>query len=116
MGQVKEFLKNIIDQKEKEEKDRAKKAKQEALARMKKKKLENKWKDKMVQIEEEQGPKCVSCSEGYTAKPSDILGVYVFSKRMQMQEWSGTGSNVSKTHGYTTVPHNNFIHFTCHQD
>ena len=35
---------------------------------------------------------------------------------MQVQEWSGTGSNVSKTHGYTTVTHNNYIHFQCHQE
>ena len=86
----------------------------DAIMRMKKKKDTNKWKDKMMAVEEEKGPKCVSCSEGYTAKPNEILGVYVFSKRMQMQEWSGTGSNVSTSQGYTTVTHNNYIHFKCH--
>lgn len=54
----------------------------DAMMRMKKKKEANKWKDKMLLVEEEKGPKCVSCSEGYTAKPNEILGVYVFSKRM----------------------------------
>ena len=49
---------------------------------MKKKKEANIWKAKMLEVKEEQGPKCVSCDEGYTAKPSEILGVYVFSKRM----------------------------------
>jgi hypothetical protein len=79
---VKEFLTNIINQKKKEELERAKKAKMDAMMRMKKKKEANKWKDKMLMVEEEKGPKCVSCSEGYTAKPNEILGVYVFSKRM----------------------------------
>jgi len=63
----------------------------------KKKELADKFKDKMNEVQEEKGPKCVSCEEGYTAKPSEILGVYVFSKRMQMQEWSGIGSNMTTT-------------------
>ena len=49
---------------------------------MKKKKVANKFMTQMLEVKEEQGPKCVSCDEGYTTKPSEILGVYVFSKRM----------------------------------
>ena len=114
-AEVKDFLKNLIDQKRKEQQERAKKAKLAALAKMKKKKeLADKF--KFSEVQEEKGPKCVSCEEGYTAKPNEILGVYVFSKRMQMQEWSGIGSNMTTTQGYTTVTHNNFIHFKCHQD
>jgi hypothetical protein len=32
-------------------------------------------------MKEETGPKCVACEDGYTAKPNEILGLYVFSKK-----------------------------------
>ena len=51
--EVKEFLTNIIKQKKEEEQKKAKKAKMEATKRMMAKKNANKWKDKMIQIEEE---------------------------------------------------------------
>ena len=87
-----------------------------AQKRMMQKKAANKFLAQIEKVQEEKGPKCVACEEGYTAKPNEILGVYVFSKRMQMQEWSGVGANMTTTQGYTTVTHNNYIHFKCHQD
>ena len=61
-------------------------------------------------MEEEKGPKCVTCEEGYTAKPGDILGMYVFSKRLSFKDWNGKRGG-SQTQGYTTVTHSNFIHY-----
>ena len=43
----------------------------------------------MKNMEEELGPKCVSCEDGYTSKPGEIMGMYVFSKRMPFREWNG---------------------------
>jgi E3 ubiquitin-protein ligase UBR4 len=56
------------------------------------------------------------CLEGYTKKPHDILGMYVFSKKAKLSEISGSGRGYTTTIGYTTVTHSNFIHFLCHQN
>ena len=63
---------------------------------------------------EETGPKCIVCYEGYTKKPAEFLGMYVFSKRLNISEISEMEGGFTKTMGYTTVTHSNFIHFTCH--
>jgi len=66
----------------------------------------------MKSVEEEKGPKCVSCEDGYKAKPGEIMGVYVFSKRQTFREWTGAGATLnSQSQGYTTVTHCNYIHF-----
>lgn len=67
-------------------------------------------------MQEEAGPKCVVCQEGYTKKPTDVLGMYVFSKKLKVCEMSPSGSGFVNTIGYTTVTHSSFIHFTCHQN
>ncbi|KAI3768455.1 hypothetical protein L2E82_19139 [Cichorium intybus] len=64
--------------------------------------------------EEEDGLACMVCREGYTLRPTDLLGVYTFSKRVNL----GVGTSGS-TRGdcvYTTVSHFNIIHFQCHQE
>jgi hypothetical protein len=33
---------------------------------------------------DETGPKCIVCQEGYTKKPTEVLGMYVFSKRLKI--------------------------------
>lgn len=65
---------------------------------------------------EETGPKCIVCLEGYTKKPTEVLGMYVFSKKLKVSEISEGVSGFTTTMGYTTVTHSNFIHFTCHQN
>ncbi|KAJ6819607.1 auxin transport protein BIG [Iris pallida] len=64
--------------------------------------------------EEEDGLACMVCREGYGLRPNDMLGVYSYSKRVNL----GTCSSGS-TRGdcvYTTVSHFNIIHFQCHQE
>ena len=86
-----------------------------ATMRLQKKGASNKFLSMADAVQDEQGPKCVACEDGYTAKPGDVLGVYVFSKRMPFREWTGAGSTQSsQSQGYTTVTHNNYIHFQCH--
>ena len=71
----------------------------------------------MESVEEEKGPKCVSCEDGYKAKPGEIMGVYVFAKKYAFKEWTGPGSGLNhQSYGYTTVTHNNYIHYQCHQE
>lgn len=66
----------------------------------------------MESVEEEKGPKCVSCEDGYKAKPGEIMGVYVFAKKYAFKEWTGPGSGLNhQSYGYTTVTHNNYIHY-----
>lgn len=64
--------------------------------------------------EEEGGLACMVCREGYSLKPDCLLGVYTFSKRVNL----GVQTSGS-TRGdcvYTTVSHFNIIHFSCHQE
>ncbi|XP_062193855.1 auxin transport protein BIG-like [Phragmites australis] len=64
--------------------------------------------------EEEDGLACMVCREGYTLRPTDMLGIYAFSKRVNLgatTSGSGRGDCV-----YTTVSHFNIIHYQCHQE
>ncbi|RZC70316.1 hypothetical protein C5167_033447 [Papaver somniferum] len=65
-------------------------------------------------VEEEDGLACMVCREGYSLRPNDMLGIYSYSKRVNL----GIGISGS-TRGecvYTTVSHFNIIHFQCHQE
>ncbi|KAL2329771.1 hypothetical protein Fmac_017352 [Flemingia macrophylla] len=65
--------------------------------------------------EEEDGLACMVCQEGYSLRPADLLGVYSYSKRVNL----GVGSSGSARGGegvYTTVSYFNIIHFQCHQE
>ncbi|XP_050227128.1 auxin transport protein BIG [Mercurialis annua] len=64
--------------------------------------------------EEEGGLACMVCREGYSLRPTDLLGVYSYSKRVNL----GVGSSGSARGEcvYTTVSYFNIIHFQCHQE
>ncbi|PIA63273.1 hypothetical protein AQUCO_00200948v1 [Aquilegia coerulea] len=64
--------------------------------------------------EEEDGLACMVCREGYSLRPNDMLGIYSYSKRVNL----GTGTSGSSRGEcvYTTVSHFNIIHFQCHQE
>lgn len=67
-----------------------------------------------VEEEEEDALACMVCREGYSLRPIDLLGVYSYSKRVNLgvsSSGSGRGECV-----YTTVSHFNIIHFQCHQE
>ncbi|CAN0876126.1 Auxin transport protein BIG [Linum grandiflorum] len=64
--------------------------------------------------EEADGLACMVCREGYSLRPSDLLGVYTFSKRVNLGA-STTGSARGEC-VYTTVSYFNIIHFQCHQE
>ncbi|KAG6555165.1 hypothetical protein Mapa_003204 [Marchantia paleacea] len=64
--------------------------------------------------EEEAGLACMVCREGYRLRPTDMLGTYCYSKRMNLA--LGMSSHVRAEWVYTTVSHFNVIHFQCHQE
>ncbi|XP_027153889.1 auxin transport protein BIG [Coffea eugenioides] len=64
--------------------------------------------------EEEDGLACMVCREGYRLRPTDLLGVYTYSKRVNLGV--GTSGNARGDCVYTTVSHFNIIHFQCHQE
>ena len=64
--------------------------------------------------EEEDGLACMVCREGYSLRPTDLLGVYSYSKRVNL----GVGISGSSRGEcvYTTVSYFNIIHYQCHQE
>lgn len=65
-------------------------------------------------VEEENGLACMVCREGYSLRPADLLGVYSYSKRVNLG--SGNSGIARGECVYTTVSHFNIIHFQCHQE
>lgn len=64
--------------------------------------------------EEEDGLACMVCREGYRLRPNDLLGVYSYSKRVNLGV--STSGSARGECVYTTVSHFNMIHFQCHQE
>ncbi|KAF6169153.1 hypothetical protein GIB67_038650 [Kingdonia uniflora] len=64
--------------------------------------------------EEEDGVACMVCREGYSLRPNDMLGIYSYSKRVNLGV--GTSGSSRGECVYTTVSHFNIIHFQCHQE
>ncbi|KAL8124720.1 auxin transport protein BIG isoform X1 [Apium graveolens] len=64
--------------------------------------------------EEEDGLACMVCREGYSLRPTDLLGVYTYSKRVNLGV--GTSGSARGDCVYTTVSHFNIIHYQCHQE
>ncbi|KAJ7974259.1 auxin transport protein (BIG) [Quillaja saponaria] len=64
--------------------------------------------------EEEDGLACMVCREGYSLRPADLLGVYSYSKRVNLGV--GTSGSARGECVYTTVSYFNIIHFQCHQE
>ncbi|KAM1666136.1 hypothetical protein ACFX1X_045806 [Malus domestica] len=67
-----------------------------------------------VEEEEEDGLACMVCREGYSLRPTDLLGVYSYSKRVNLG--AGTSGSARGECVYTTVSYFNIIHFQCHQE
>uniref|UniRef100_A0A1J3J544 Auxin transport protein BIG n=1 Tax=Noccaea caerulescens TaxID=107243 RepID=A0A1J3J544_NOCCA len=64
--------------------------------------------------EEEDGLACMVCREGYKLRPTDLLGAYSYSKRVNLGV--GTSGSARGECVYTTVSYFNIIHFQCHQE
>ncbi len=64
--------------------------------------------------EEEDGLACMVCREGYSLRPTDLLGVYSYSKRVNLGV--GPSGSARGEYVYTTVSYFNIIHFQCHQE
>ncbi|XP_050383808.1 auxin transport protein BIG [Argentina anserina] len=67
-----------------------------------------------VEEEEEDGLACMVCREGYSLRPTDLLGVYSYSKRVNLG--AGTSGSARGECVYTSVSYFNIIHFQCHQE
>ena len=44
------------------------------------------WKEEMKSLKDEQGVVCTVCQEGYTYKPTEPIGVYIYSKLLPAKE------------------------------
>lgn len=66
----------------------------------------------MTEIHDESGLICSICREGYKFHPQKVLGIYVYIKRVQAEEFE---QRAKKKEVYSTVTHFNVVHFDCHQ-
>ena len=64
------------------------------------------------QIEVEKGLTCSMCLEGYQCKPQNVLGIYVFMKRVEIEPFE---REARKRMGHSTVTYFILMHFECHQ-
>jgi len=108
-----DYVKNLVNAEDSEKKKKAEKRKKAMLARMKKNKMINK-KIKYDDIKEEKGIRCIICQEGYQESNQDLMGVYVFVKKIIMAADKVISKNEEA--GYTSVTHFNSIHFKCHRN
>ncbi|KAG8431951.1 hypothetical protein GDO86_019058 [Hymenochirus boettgeri] len=65
----------------------------------------------MEELIEEPGLTCCICREGYKFQPTKVLGIYTFTKRMNLEELE---NKPRKQQGYSTVSHFNIVHYDCH--
>lgn len=65
----------------------------------------------MDDLMEEAGLVCVICREGYKFQSTKVLGIYTFTKRVNMDDFE---NKIRNTAGYITVSHFNVVHIDCH--
>ncbi|KAK7896704.1 hypothetical protein WMY93_022029 [Mugilogobius chulae] len=65
----------------------------------------------MEELIEEPGLTCCICREGYKFQPTKVLGIYTFTKRVNLEEFE---NKPRKQQGYSTVSHFNIVHYDCH--
>lgn len=65
----------------------------------------------MEKLREETGLICFICREGYACQPNKVLGIYTYTKRINVEDYE---TKPRKTMGYTTVTHFNIVHVDCH--
>ncbi|XP_069096233.1 E3 ubiquitin-protein ligase UBR4 isoform X5 [Pleurodeles waltl] len=65
----------------------------------------------MEELIEEPGLTCCICREGYKFQPTKVLGIYTFTKRLNLEE---AENKPRKQQGYSTVSHFNIVHYDCH--
>jgi E3 ubiquitin-protein ligase UBR4 len=75
----------------------------------------------LEELADERGFSCMVCHEGYSYKPTEMLGFYVYAKKCNIHgEKMASGPLAARNDkgekGYTTVSHFNIIHFSCHRD
>jgi hypothetical protein len=85
-GEASSFLQKMIDQQNEEKRRQAQKKREEIMRQMNAKKAANKFVQQLdsVAMQEELGPKCVVCQDGYTKKASEVMGMYVYSKKLKI--------------------------------
>jgi len=86
------------------------------------------WMLEMEAMEEEEGPVCLVCQEGFKCKPQEALGIYLYAKGVPSQNLAAIegenppGASAPSSKGrksrslITSVTAMNWIHATCHQN
>lgn len=117
--EVHEALKSKIDKEEEDKKKAAIAKKKAMMAKRMKHTASNKFAKMAQEIKEDEdkGPKCIVCHEGYLKKPNEILGAYTYNKKCIFSELvGGNFENIRKQTGFITVTQFNAIHLVCHQE
>lgn len=65
-------------------------------------------------MEDERGFRCVVCQEGYSYKPEEILGAYIYSKSCEIRGSDNFNEKFTAATGISSVTHLGLIHLSCH--
>ncbi|KAA8491130.1 putative E3 ubiquitin-protein ligase [Porphyridium purpureum] len=60
----------------------------------------------MDELEDEVGPACLVCGDGYVSSPANVLGLYVHCSRVKV--------GAPQHYCFTSVTHFNAVHLSCH--
>jgi hypothetical protein len=100
---VYEFSQSLM-QKDKNDKKMKAQAKRDLLLK------KSKFVPSAPKIIEEKGLQCGVCFEGYSSKPLELMGVYIFAKKIPLE----SDSKHPRSFGYSTNTQFNCIHLSCH--
>eukprot|EP00358_Blepharisma_japonicum_P002481 CAMPEP_0202954788 /NCGR_PEP_ID=MMETSP1395-20130829/51131_1 /ASSEMBLY_ACC=CAM_ASM_000871 /TAXON_ID=5961 /ORGANISM="Blepharisma japonicum, Strain Stock R1072" /LENGTH=154 /DNA_ID=CAMNT_0049670607 /DNA_START=2456 /DNA_END=2917 /DNA_ORIENTATION=- len=110
---VSDLLEIMILNEDEQRREKANKKREEVLKQFQVPDL-NKFGD---MLDEEAGLACVICKEGYTLRPDDLLGFYVFVTPVQVhtgiEHPTGEGDVIPIM---SLVTHFNPIHLSCHRE
>lgn len=110
---VSDLLEIMINNEDEQRKEKANKRREEVLQQFQVADL----KQFGDTLDEEIGLACVICKEGYTLRPDDLLGFYIYVTPVQVHSGietsSGEGENMPIM---SMVTHFNPIHLSCHRE
>jgi hypothetical protein len=115
--EVKDFLEDLIELDQRDRRAKADSKRREVLGQMTSAEDLAAMFGLEEGLEEEEGLSCVICKEGYTLRPHEVLGFYVYSKPTAVSLAVESTQNPADTVNVVScVTHFTVIHSSCHEN